>query len=89
LATTIDAAIARVSEELGSIGAVQNRLSYAVNNLFSMKENYQTAYSRIVDADIATETANLVRQQVLQQAATAMLAQANQQPALALQLLGD
>lgn len=71
----------------GSIGASLSRLDTAKNNLFSAHENYQGARSRITDADVAEESAALMRDQILQQAASAVLAQANQVPALALTLL--
>lgn len=83
----IDAALDRVRAERGNIGAAQSRLSTAFNVATAMRDAYQQAASRIVDADVAEETAKLVRQQVLQQAATAVLAQANQQSAIVLRLL--
>jgi flagellin-like hook-associated protein FlgL len=85
--TTIQETQARIFAELGNIGAQQNRLSHTVNHLQVMRENYAAANSKIVDADIAEEVAQMVRQQILQQAITAVMAQANQQPALVLQLL--
>ena len=69
-------------------GAVQNRLSVTVSNLQSARENLTAANSRIRDTDIAQESSNLTRSQVLVQAGTAMLAQANAAPQAALQLLG-
>ncbi|MCB0353880.1 MAG: VCBS repeat-containing protein [Bdellovibrionales bacterium] len=83
----VEEALTRLSSERGVIGAIQSRLGSAANILFATRENYQAAESRIVDADISFEAADLVRQGILQQAASAVLAQANQQPALALQLL--
>lgn len=77
----------RLSSQRGQIGAFQSRLGFAANNLSATVENYASAASRIKDADIASEAANLVRMQILQQAATAVLAQANQQPGIALKLL--
>ncbi len=79
--------LGRVSAELGNIGAAQSRLSHTVNHLQVMRENYAAASSKIVDVDIAEEVAQMVRQQIIQQAITAVMAQANQQPALVLQLL--
>lgn len=79
----------RISQELSYIGSAQSRLSIATNNIQSNVAALQSAYSRIVDADVAQESAELVRQQILQQAAASILAQANQQPALAITLLGD
>ena len=80
-------AIDKVSEMRGDFGAVQNRLESAVRNMENVMENQNAARSRIVDADFARETANLTRTQILQQAGTAMLAQANQLPQGVLQLL--
>jgi len=78
----------RISSELGSIGATQSRLGSAINTLSVARENFQAARSRIIDADIASESAELVRRTILQQAAAAVLSQANQEPLLALKLLG-
>jgi len=79
----------QLSAQRGVIGAFQSRLSAAVNVLSGTTENYTAAESRIRDADIALEVADLVRLQIGQQAATAVLAQANQAPALAILLLRD
>ena len=84
----IDAAFARVTATRGAIGAMQSRLQIALDNLYSSRENYAAAASRIMDADIAYESSALIRQKILQNTAIAILAQANQQPSLALQLLG-
>jgi flagellin-like hook-associated protein FlgL len=84
---TIDATLQRISSELGSMGSVQSRLGVAVNTLSVSRENYLAAKSQITDADVAQESANLVKNQILQQAGAAVLAQANQSPALALVLL--
>jgi flagellin-like hook-associated protein FlgL len=84
---TIDATLARIASELGSIGSVQSRLAVAVNTLSVSRENYLSAKSQITDADVSEESARLVRTQILQQASAAVLAQANQAPALALMLL--
>jgi flagellin len=73
----IDGAISTVSARRGSYGAVSNRLDSTIANLTNMKANIETARGQIVDTDYATETANLARAQILMQAATAMLAQAN------------
>ena len=83
----ITAALSSLSSRRGAIGAAESRLNVAINYLATARENFIAAESRIRDADIATETANLVRLQVLQQAGVAVLAQANQQPSLVLQLL--
>jgi flagellin len=71
----------------GQIGAAESRLNVAVSNLAVSKENFTAAESRIRDVDVAAESAELSRLSILQQAAAAMLTQANQQPAMALQLL--
>jgi len=85
--TNIDAAINTVSELRGSLGAVQNRLGSTINNLAIQVENLSAAESRIRDVDVAYETAQLTRNQILQQAAIAVLGQANAQPQTALRLL--
>lgn len=85
--SAVNAAINTLTQTRGVIGAFQSRLTFAVDNLTVQRENFLAAESRIRDADIASEAANLVRLQVLQQAATAVLAQANQQPQRALELL--
>ena len=76
------------SSTRAEMGAVQNRFEANIANLSNVVENVSGARSRILDADIAEETANLTRLAIMQQAGTAILAQANQQPQLALQLLG-
>jgi len=73
----IDAAIADVDNYRATLGATANRLEHSANNLYTRVENQMAAKSRIEDADYAVEAANLARAQVLQQAGTAMLAQAN------------
>ena len=75
--TSLDLAIAEVAAERATLGAFQNRLEHTVSNLSSMIENTSAARSRIQDADFAVESANLAKNQVMQQAGTAMLAQAN------------
>ncbi len=87
LLTTIDSAIVTVSDEVAKLGAVQNRLSYTSNNLQVSSENLSSARSRILDADMAKEMMNVTSANVLQQAATAMLAQANQSTSQVVQLL--
>lgn len=74
----IDDAIADVDAYRGTLGAVENRLDHTISNLMNRAENQAAARSRIEDADFAVESANLAKNQVLQQAGTAMLAQANQ-----------
>ena len=85
--STIDAAISAVSAQRASLGAVQNRLSYTINNLSLYHENLSSANSQIMDVDMASETANYTKTQVLQSAGTSVLAQANQSPQHVLQLL--
>ncbi len=84
---TIDAALEQINSTRGDLGAVSNRLDFTVNNLSNVSENVSAARSRIMDADFAAESANLSRAQVLQQAGTAMLAQANAAPQQVLSLL--
>jgi flagellin len=69
------------------LGAIQNRFSSTIDNLMTNSENLSASRSRIIDADFAAETANLSRAQILQQAGTAMVAQANQLPQGVLSLL--
>ena len=86
--TAIDDAINTVSGLRGSLGAVQNRLGSTINNLAIQTENLSAAESRIRDVDVAYETAQLTRNNILQQASISVLAQANAQPQSALSLLG-
>ncbi len=85
--TTIDDAISTVSSERAKLGAYQNRLEHTINNLETSSENLSSAESRIRDVDMAAEMATYQKNSVLQQAAQAMLAQANQQPQQVLSLL--
>ena len=85
--TTIQDAIDKVSSERAKLGAVQNRLEHTINNLNVAAENLQAAESRIRDVDMAKEMMEFTKNSILQQAATAMLAQANQMPQGVLQLL--
>jgi flagellin len=85
--TTFDRAIKTVSSERSKLGAIQNRLEHTVNNLNTSSENLTAAESRIRDVDMAKEMMNFQKNNILQQAAQAMLAQANQQPQGVLQLL--
>jgi flagellin len=85
--TKIDRALESISGARATIGAQVNRLNYAINNLNVTRENLTAAESRIRDLDIAEEMATFTRNQILSQAGTAMLAQANQLPQMALQLL--
>ena len=85
--TQVDEAISGVSEVRGDLGAVSNRLNSTIANLDQVRVNLTASRGRIEDADFATETGNLARAQILQQAATAMLAQANASQASVLTLL--
>ncbi|GFN22448.1 flagellin [Thermanaeromonas sp. C210] len=86
--TTINKAIETVSAERSKLGAYQNRLEHTINNLGTAAENLTAAESRIRDVDMAKEMMEFTKLNILQQAATAMLAQANMQPQMVLQLLG-
>ena len=83
----IDRAIARVDAHRATIGATINRLEYAADNLSNVSQNTSASRSRVLDADYAAETTELARTQIIQQAATAMLSQANQQAQSVLALL--
>lgn len=85
--SAINTAINSVSALRGTVGAAESRLNAAVSYLTLMRENYVAAASRIRDADVASDVADMVRLQILQQAGTAVLAQANQQPGVVLALL--
>ena len=85
--TTIDSAIDYINNVRATIGASINRLTYAADNLTNISQNVQASRSSIVDTDYATASTQLSRAQIVQQAATAMLAQANQQPQTVLALL--
>ncbi len=87
LIAVVDRALDSVSDIRAMLGAYQNRFEAVIANLSNMVENTSAARSRILDADIAAETASLTRNAILQQAGTAILAQANQQPQIALKLL--
>ena len=83
-----DAMLGVVDSKRAELGAVQNRLDSTIRNQANISENVSAARSRIRDADFATETANMTKQNILQQAASSVLAQANQRPQSALSLLG-
>ena len=83
----INSAISSLAQTRGNLGAAESRLKVAINNLAVAKENFASAESRIRDVDVASEAAELTRLNILQQAGAAVLAQANQQPSLALSLL--
>ena len=86
--SALDAALETVTQNRADLGAVQNRLNHTVSNLSNVVENTAASQSRILDADFAVEAAALARAQILQQAGTAMLAQANAAPQNVLSLLG-
>ena len=83
----MDSAIDKVNKARGELGAIQTRFEKTVENIDIQNENLTAARGRVVDADFAQETANLSRTQILQQAGTAMVAQANQLPQQVLSLL--
>jgi flagellin len=83
----IDLAMTAVSSQRASFGATQNRLTHAVDNLSNVVINAEVTRSRILDTDYAEATSDLARTQIIQQAGTAMLAQANELPSSVLQLL--
>jgi flagellin len=85
--TIVDVAIAGVSNQRATFGATSNRLTHAVDNLTNIKTNAEASRSRILDTDYAAATSELARTQIIQQAGTAMLAQANQMPQSVLALL--
>ncbi|MCQ4923212.1 flagellin Hag [Tissierella carlieri] len=87
LTTQIDTALNSVSKQRSALGAVQNRLEHTIKNVDNTAENLQAAESRVRDVDMAKEMMEQTRQNILQQASTAMLAQANQAPQTVLQLL--
>ncbi len=84
----IQVALTSVNQKRGGLGALESRLEVTINNLQVARENFKAAESRIRDVDVATEAAELTRLNILQQAGAAVLAQANQVPQLALQLIG-
>ncbi|MCL1076619.1 flagellin [Parashewanella spongiae] len=85
--STIDAAIAQIDGQRADLGATQNRLGHTINNLGNISNNVSDARSRVQDVDFAKETAQMTKQQILSQTSSAMLAQANQLPQVALSLL--
>tara|TARA_Y100000310_G_scaffold247189_1_gene252732 strand:- start:2979 stop:4439 length:1461 start_codon:yes stop_codon:yes gene_type:complete len=84
----IDAAIASIDEQRADLGAIQNRFGHTISNLANIQENVSASRSRIQDTDFATETAQMTKNQILQQAGTSILSQANQLPQAALSLIG-
>jgi flagellin len=85
--TRLDAALGKITDERATYGAVINRLTYAVDNLTNVTQNTTESRSRIMDTDYAKASSELARTQIISQAATAMLAQANQSPQSVLKLL--
>ena len=85
--TSLDTALAAIANQRAAIGATMNQLTYAADNLTNVSQNTTDSRSRILDTDYATATTNLSRTQIISQAATAMLAQANQQSQTVLSLL--
>ncbi|AXR05710.1 flagellin N-terminal helical domain-containing protein [Salinimonas sediminis] len=88
LLADVDSAISAIGGVRADLGALQNRFQSTIRNLSNISENVSAARSRIRDTDFATETANLTRNQIIQQASTTVLSQANQRPQSALSLLG-
>jgi flagellin len=86
--SSIDGFINAVSAQAATFGAVQNRLNFTLQNLSTYQENLTAANSSITDVDMASEMTNFTKNQILQQAGTSMLAQANQAPQAVLKLLG-
>ena len=88
LLTSLDNALGYVSQSRATLGAAQNRLQHTIANLGTTSENLSASNSRIRDVDVALESSNMSKNQVLEQAGVSVLAQANQMPQLALKLLG-
>ena len=84
----IDGAISQIDSQRASLGAIQNRFGHTISNLANIQENVSASRSRIQDTDFAVETANMTKNQILQQAGTSILAQANQIPQAAISLIG-
>ena len=85
---SIDGALQAIDSQRADLGALQNRFSHTINNLSNIQENVSASRSRIQDTDFAVETAQMTKNQILQQAGTSILAQANQLPQAALSLIG-
>ena len=84
----IDNALGEINSSRADLGALQNRFDHTINNLANIQENVSASRSRIEDTDFAAETAMMTKNQILQQAGTSILAQANQLPQAALSLIG-
>jgi flagellin len=87
ITTAASGFITALDTQRSTLGALQNQMEFSVNNITELSSNLSSARSRVIDTDYATETASLTKGQILQQAATAMLAQANQMPNVILTLL--
>ncbi len=85
--STIDSYINNVSAQRATFGAIQNRLQYTLDNVSTYEENLSASLSRIRDVDMASEMVNFSKEQILQQAGTSMLSQANSAPQAVLKLL--
>ena len=85
---SIDAALKQIDEQRADLGAIQNRFGHTISNLANIQENVSASRSRIQDTDFAVETAVMTKNQILQQAGTSILAQANQIPQAAISLIG-
>ena len=85
---SIDAALKQIDDQRADLGAIQNRFGHTISNLANIQENVSASRSRIQDTDFATETAQMTKNQILQQAGTSILSQANQIPQAAISLLG-
>ncbi|MCY1422236.1 Flagellin [compost metagenome] len=85
--SAIDNALQKINTSRADLGAAQNRLTSTINNLQNINENAEAARGRVQDTDFAAETAQLTKQQTLQQASTSILSQANQLPSAVLKLL--
>jgi len=88
LISALDTALGSISSSRATLGAAQNRLQHTIANLGTTSENLSASNSRIRDVDVATESSEMAKNQVLEQAGVSVLAQANQLPQLALKLLG-
>jgi len=86
--TTLDTALTSINAFMGDVGSSQNQLQYTINNLTTSIQNYTASTSTIEDVDMAAEVSNMTKNQIFQQSAMAMLAQANAQPQSILKLLG-
>ncbi len=86
--TAIDTALTSINAAMGAVGGLQNQIGYTINNLTTSIQNYTSSASTIEDVDMASEVSNMTKNQILQQSAMAMLAQANAQPQSILKLLG-